>query len=73
MATYFRDNGVTSLQEVPHFHIHVVPRQQSSDWGTGPPHIAALQPRYPEMKQYGTISWERAIEIAEIVKPNFKG
>lgn len=71
--TVYQNNGVTSLQEVPHFHIHVVPRRQSSNWGTGPPHIEALQPKYPEMKQQVTVSWERAIEIAEIVKPNFKG
>ena len=71
--TVYQNNGVTSLQEVPHFHIHVVPRRQSSDWGTGPPHIAALQPKYPEMKQQVTVPWERAVEIAAIVKPNFKG
>ena len=71
--TVYQNNGVTSLQEVPHFHIHVVPRRKSSSWGDGPPHIAALQPKSLEMKQKVTVSWERAIEVAEIVKPNFEG
>lgn len=68
--TVYQNNGVTSFQEVPHFH--VVPRRKSSDWGSGPPHIAALQPKNVEMKQKVTVSWERAEEIASIVKPNFK-
>lgn len=70
--TIYQNNGVMSLQEVPHFHFHVVPRRKSSGWGAGPPHIAALQPKHSEMKQKVTVSWERAIEIAEIVKPNFE-
>jgi histidine triad (HIT) family protein len=70
--TVYQNNGVTSLQEVPHFHIHVVPRRKSSDWGSGPPHIAALQPENLEVKQQVTVSWERAEEIAAIVKSNFK-
>ena len=71
--TLYQNNGVMSMQEVPHFHFHVVPRRKSSDWGAGPPHIAALEPKSSKMKQQVTVRWERAIEIAEIVKPNFKG
>ncbi len=70
--TVYQNNGVTSLQEVPHFHIHVVPLRKSSDWGSGPPHITALQPENREIKRKVTVSWERAEEIAAIVKPNFK-
>ncbi len=40
----YQNNGVGSAQEVPHFHLHVVPRQQGSDWGVGPPHLARLHP-----------------------------
>jgi diadenosine tetraphosphate (Ap4A) HIT family hydrolase len=32
-----------SGQEVPHFHMHVVPRQAHSDWGFGPPHLDRLE------------------------------
>jgi histidine triad (HIT) family protein len=39
----YQNNGVGSGQEVPHFHLHVVPRRPSSDWGFGPPHVARLQ------------------------------
>lgn len=35
----YQNNGEASGQEVPHFHLHVVPRQPSSDWRKcpGPP------------------------------------
>ncbi|HKE97009.1 MAG TPA: HIT family protein, partial [Povalibacter sp.] len=33
----YQNNGVGSGQEVPHFHLHVVPRRAGSDWGLGPP------------------------------------
>ncbi len=36
----YQNNGVGSGQEVPHFHLHVVPRRRDSDWGVGPPHLA---------------------------------
>ena len=38
----YQNNGVGSAQEVPHFHLHVVPRRPGSDWGLGPPHLARL-------------------------------
>lgn len=39
----FQNNGVFSGQETPHFHLHVVPRQQGSDWGIGPPQLATFE------------------------------
>jgi len=39
----YQNNGVGSGQEVPHFHLHVVPRRPGSNWGFGPPHIARLE------------------------------
>jgi histidine triad (HIT) family protein len=38
----YQNNGIGSGQEVPHFHLHVVPRHRESDWGFGPPHLARL-------------------------------
>jgi histidine triad (HIT) family protein len=40
----FQNNGVYSGQVTPHYHMHIVPRQQGSDWGVGPPHMA----RFPD-------------------------
>ena len=40
----YQNNGVGSGQEVPHFHLHVVPRRAGSNWGFGPPHLARLEP-----------------------------
>ena len=39
----YQNNGIGSGQEVPHFHLHVVPRQTGSDWGLGPPHMERLE------------------------------
>lgn len=39
----YQNNGVGSGQEVPHFHLHVVPRQSGSEWGLGPPHLARFE------------------------------
>ena len=39
----YQNNGVGSGQEVPHFHLHVVPRQPGSEWGIGPPHLSRLE------------------------------
>jgi histidine triad (HIT) family protein len=32
----YQNNGIAVGQEVPHFHLHVVPRRVGSHWTTGP-------------------------------------
>lgn len=66
--TLYNNNGVASLQEVPHFHMHVVPRRKNSPWGAGPPHIAALERRSQDILDKVQISIEREHEIAEEIK-----
>ena len=69
---YVYQNNGWQLAGGDAFHMHVVPRRKSSNWGSGPPHIATLQPKDGSMKQKVTVSWERAEEIASIIRPNFK-
>jgi len=38
-----QNNGVYSGQSVPHYHLHVIPRQPGSDWGIGPPQLAKFE------------------------------
>ena len=39
----YQNNGVGSGQEVPHFHLHIVPRRPGSAWGPGPPQLADVE------------------------------
>ena len=38
----YQNNGEAVGQEVPHFHLHVVPRRLASNWRAGPPQLAAV-------------------------------
>lgn len=66
--TLYNNNGVASLQEVPHFHMHVVPRRNDSPWGAGPPHIAALERRSQDILDKVLVDIEREHEIAEEIR-----
>jgi diadenosine tetraphosphate (Ap4A) HIT family hydrolase len=39
----YQSNGLGSGQEVPHFHLHVVPRRTNGGWGGGPPLLAEVE------------------------------
>lgn len=42
----YQNNGIVSGQEIPHFHMHVVPLYEvNTTWNSGPPHIAAIEGR----------------------------
>ena len=66
--TLYNNNGLASLQEVPHFHMHVVPRRNDSEWGAGPPHIAALERRSQDTLDKVQVDIEREHEIAEEIR-----
>lgn len=64
----YQNNGVGSGQEVPHFHVHVVPRRRDSDWGFGPPHIARLeQPARPAHLDHAVVTGAK-IETVEFLR-----
>jgi diadenosine tetraphosphate (Ap4A) HIT family hydrolase len=67
--TIYQNNGVASLQAIPHSHFHVVPRQYGSGWGEGPPHLAAITRADRDKRfQIGAIPIERLAELAERIK-----
>ena len=66
--TLYQNNGVASGQEVPHFHMHVVPRRASGGrWGQGPPHIAVLERRGAAAARV-EISLDRERELAARIR-----
>lgn len=63
----YQNNGIGTGQEVPHFHLHVVPRREESDWGFGPPHIALLeQGDRPEHRDHARVTDKKRQTVAEL-------
>jgi diadenosine tetraphosphate (Ap4A) HIT family hydrolase len=68
----YQNNGVGSGQEVPHFHLHVVPRTATSDSGFGPPHIARLKrTQRPDHLDHAVMT-ERKVQTAETLRKYFR-
>ena len=67
----YQNNGLGSGQEVPHFHLHVVPRREGSDWGFGPPHLAKLKEALgPPQHNYAKATGSKA-ETIETLKKHY--
>lgn len=66
--TLYQNNGIASRQEVPHFHMHVVPRYKNGGWGDGPPHIAALESPSRDAASKAMVGIERERQIAAQIR-----
>jgi histidine triad (HIT) family protein len=67
----YQNNGVGSGQEVPHFHLHVVPRRDGSDWGFGPPHLAQLETGERSVHSDHTVITESKLETVRLLRGRF--
>jgi diadenosine tetraphosphate (Ap4A) HIT family hydrolase len=67
----YQNNGVGSGQEVPHFHMHVVPRRPDSDWGFGPPHIARLERSRPAHLDHSVVTDDK-IRTAALLREHIR-
>ena len=68
----YQNNGVGSLQEVPHCHLHVVPRQPGSNWGDGPPHLARLDHALSPSHQDHTVLTDEKRRTVEQLREHCK-
>ena len=63
----YQNNGVAVGQEVPHFHLHVVPRRVASAWGEGPPQLAAaMSGEKAAHRDYAKVTQEKLGAIAQL-------
>jgi histidine triad (HIT) family protein len=67
----YQNNGVGSGQEVPHFHLHVVPRTPGSDWGMGPPHLARLEATTRPAHLDHLVVTEQKLQTVELLRRYF--
>lgn len=69
----YQNNGTGSGQEVPHFHLHVVPRRPVSDWGVGPPNLAELEAqRRPLHLDYAAVTDDKRRTV-DLLRQHFVG
>ena len=64
----YQNNGIGSGQEVPHFHLHVVPRRPDSDWGSGPPLAGLDTPAHLDHR----IVTDAKRQTAELIRRHFQ-
>lgn len=69
----YQNNGTGSGQEVPHFHLHVVPRRHGSDWGFGPPHLERLEKEGRSSHGDYTIVTDEKLEAVDAIRRHLVG
>lgn len=63
----YQNNGIAVGQEVPHFHLHVVPRRAASDW-TGPhPLATAIRANLGAHADHTIVTDEKLATVAELL------
>ena len=63
----YQNNGEAVGQEVPHFHLHVVPRRVASTWGSGPPQLAPVMAgERPAHTDYARVTDAKLNAIAQL-------
>jgi histidine triad (HIT) family protein len=68
----YQNNGVASGQEVPHFHLHVVPQRfSSSRWGNEPPHVADALGREFKVHEPTWLSEDAIAQVASHLKEHW--
>ncbi len=64
----YQNNGIAVGQEVPHFHLHVVPRRAASNWTTGPhPLETANRANLGAHADHAVVTDEKRATVAELL------
>jgi diadenosine tetraphosphate (Ap4A) HIT family hydrolase len=64
----YQNNGIAVGQEVPHFHLHVVPRRAASNWTTGPrPLETANRANLGAHADHAVVTAEKLATVAELL------
>lgn len=66
--TVYQNNGTVSRQEIPHYHMHLVPRRKSGGWGPGPRHIAEIELTADDIAHRVMVSVDETIKVAERIR-----
>ena len=65
----YQNNGTAVGQEVPHFHLHVVPRRLGSRWGEGPHALEnANRANRGAHADHAAVTGEKLATVAELLQ-----